>query len=119
MPLVNVTVNERTYAIACGEGEEQHLVQLAAHVDTKVRELLKTTGQPGELRLLLMAALLLADDCLESQALLETRAREMTEMTAARDAAMARIGDTEQQAAAMLAAATARIEDIAAGLALA
>jgi cell division protein ZapA len=116
MPLVNVTVNERSYAVACGEGEEEHLLGLAAHVDAKVHELLKTAGQPGELRTLLMAALLIADDYLEARALLEKRAQEIGQIATARDAAIAQIDSTEEQAAAALAAASARIEDVAAGL---
>lgn len=117
MPLVNVTINDRSYAIACAEGEEQHLLGLAAHVDSKVRELLTTAGQPGELRLLLMAALLIADEYFESRALLERRAQEIREMATARDAAIARTAHAEQEAAAVLGAATARIEEIAVSLA--
>ena len=30
MPLVNVMVNSRAYTIACDEGEEEHLKELAA-----------------------------------------------------------------------------------------
>ena len=33
MPLVNVMVNNRAYTIACDDGEEEHLRQLAAIVD--------------------------------------------------------------------------------------
>ena len=33
MPQVNVTVNGRDYAIACDEGEQDHLKELASHVD--------------------------------------------------------------------------------------
>jgi len=40
MPLVNAMVNGRAYTIACDEGEEEHLRELAAYVDGKVRELL-------------------------------------------------------------------------------
>ena len=74
MPLVNVTVNDRTYTIACDEGEEEHLRELAAHVDSKVKELIESVGQAGEQRLLLMAALVIADSQFESLALLEKRA---------------------------------------------
>ena len=62
MPLVNVMVNGRAYTIACDEGEEDHLRELAAHVDAKVREVLGSVGQVGDTRLLLMAALLIADE---------------------------------------------------------
>ena len=67
MPLVNVMVNGRAYTIACDEGEEDHLRELAGHVDSKVRELLETVGQVGDQRLLLMAALLMADEAFEAQ----------------------------------------------------
>ena len=33
MPLVNVMVNQRAYTIACDDGEEAHLKELAEHVD--------------------------------------------------------------------------------------
>ena len=62
MPLVNVMVNSRAYTIACDEGEEEHLKELAAHVDAKTREVLSSVGQVGDGRVILMAALLIADE---------------------------------------------------------
>ena len=59
MPLVNVMVNSRAYTIACDDGEEDHLRELAATVDAKTREVLSSVGQVGDTRLLLMAALLI------------------------------------------------------------
>src|SRR6185295_18451819 len=50
------------YTIACDDGEEDHLRELAAAVDAKAREVLSSVGQVGDTRLLLMAALLLADE---------------------------------------------------------
>jgi cell division protein ZapA len=62
MPLVNIMVNDRAYTVACDEGEEDHLKQLAAQVDAKAREVLGSVGQVGDARMLLMAALLIADE---------------------------------------------------------
>src|ERR1700733_3146340 len=62
MPLVNVMVNNRAYTIACDDGEEPHLKELATHVDGKAREVLASVGQVGDTRMLLMAALLIADE---------------------------------------------------------
>ena len=62
MPLVNVMVNGRAYTIACDEGEEEHLRELAGLVDAKAREVLSSVGQVGDARLLLMAAILIADE---------------------------------------------------------
>jgi cell division protein ZapA len=116
MPLVNIMVNERSYAIACDEGEQEHLQQLAAHVDAKARELLSGAGQPGEQRLLLMAALLIADEFFESRAELEKRGREMGKAMGSHEEAVGRIAETEHDAAAALDAATARVEEVAARL---
>src|ERR1700749_4149641 len=62
MPLVNVMVNGRAYTIACDDGEEVHLKELAAHVDAKAREVLASVGQVGEVRMLLMAAVVIGDE---------------------------------------------------------
>src|SRR5262252_3356893 len=62
MPLVNVMVNGRAYTVACDDGEEEHLKELASHVDAKAREVLSAVGQVGDVRMLLMAALLIADE---------------------------------------------------------
>ena len=58
-------VNGRAYTIACDDGEEDHLRELAAHVDAKVREVMETVGQVGDQRLLLMAALLLPTNAMK------------------------------------------------------
>jgi cell division protein ZapA (FtsZ GTPase activity inhibitor) len=67
MAVVNVMVNTRAYTIACDDGEEDHLRELAGHVDSRVKELLSSVGQVGDSRLLLMAALLITDDMFEAQ----------------------------------------------------
>jgi cell division protein ZapA len=116
VPLVNVTVNQRAYTIACDEGEEEHLRELAAHVDGKVRGLLESVGQAGEQRLLLMAALLIAEDYFDSIGRFEMRGKEIEELSAAREEVSARIAGTEEKAALALETAAERIGDIAARL---
>jgi cell division protein ZapA len=65
MGQVAITVNNRTYRLSCGEGEEQRLERLAAVVREKCRSLADEFGSIGDDRLFLMAALLIADDLLE------------------------------------------------------
>ncbi|MGD0190781.1 MAG: cell division protein ZapA [Rhizomicrobium sp.] len=117
MPLVNIMVNNRAYTIACDEGEEDHLRELAAHVDGKVRELLQSVGQVGDARLILMAALLITDDYFDSVTQLEKRARQLGDLSNAQEQINERLSSAENGAIAALEAAAKRAEDIAARLA--
>jgi cell division protein ZapA len=58
---VTVVINRRTYTVSCDDGQERHVMQLAAAVDKKVQELVAAMGQIGDQRLLVMAGILLAD----------------------------------------------------------
>ncbi|HEY3777036.1 MAG TPA: cell division protein ZapA [Rhizomicrobium sp.] len=117
MAQVDVTINGRAYAIACNAGEEERLRRLAEHVDAKVREILKTAGQPGEPRLLLMAALLVADEYFDSKTLLERRVQEIGDLTKARDDALARAADSARAAATAVETAANRVGEVAARVA--
>lgn len=61
----NVTLNigGRQYLVACAAGEENHVKQLGETIEAKVREI--GAGGHNEVRLLLFAALLLADENFE------------------------------------------------------
>lgn len=62
MGQVSVSVNNQRYTLACRDGEEDRLLTLARLVDGKVRMLTARLGQVGDTKLLLMAALLVADE---------------------------------------------------------
>jgi cell division protein ZapA len=62
MGQVSVTLNGRTYRLRCGEGEEARLIELAAFVRSRVEALAAEFGQVGDDRLLLMAAIMIADE---------------------------------------------------------
>jgi cell division protein ZapA len=62
MAQVAITVNGRSYRFECGEGEEARLKELAAYVKSRMDGLTREHGNIGEERLLLMTALLIADD---------------------------------------------------------
>jgi cell division protein ZapA len=112
MPLVNVVVNSRTYAIACDEGEEEHLKELAGHVDAKVRELAGTVGQVGDQKLMLMAAVLITDELLETRARLEGHTKKVGELSEAQAELSGQAGKSEERAARTLEDAAKRIESI-------
>ncbi len=65
MAQVDVSVNGQSYRIACEDGQEDRLVDLAAMVDEKVSDLVNQIGQVGSNRLLVMAALIIADELVD------------------------------------------------------
>jgi cell division protein ZapA len=111
MPLVNVMVNGRAYTIACDDGEEAHLKELAAHVDVKAREVLASVGQVGDARMLLMAALLIADEHHELSG------KAVPAGDGDKQGLHLRVEQAEGAAADALESAAKRLEDIAVRLA--
>ena len=65
MAQVDLLVNGQSYRIACEDGQEDRLIDLAAMVDEKVAELVNQIGQVGSNRLLVMAALVIADELVD------------------------------------------------------
>ena len=67
MSQVSVTIDGRKYRLACNEGEEARLKSLAGLIDEKIGEMRKTFGEIGDQRLVIMAALTLADSLTEAR----------------------------------------------------
>jgi len=67
MPQIVVTIDGKTYRMACAEGEEAHLEGLAAEVDGRVSELRGSFGEIGDLRLTVMAAIMASDELDEAR----------------------------------------------------
>lgn len=65
MSNVTLDIAGRKYTIACAEGEEPHIEMLGASIDAKLAKLPNLAGQSPE-RILLYAALLLADELYEA-----------------------------------------------------
>lgn len=59
---VSITIVGRTYEISCDDGQEEYLRTLAAEVDRRASELMRSVGQVGDARLLVMLTLLMADE---------------------------------------------------------
>ena len=65
MAQVTVRINGYAYTLGCQDGEEQHLQSMAAEVERRIDSVKGAAGQSGEARMLVMAALLMADDLYE------------------------------------------------------
>lgn len=66
MGQVTVTIAGKMFRMACDDGQEPHLQQLAASVDNKINDLRAAFGDIGDQRLTVMAAIALADEATET-----------------------------------------------------
>lgn len=104
MAQVTLRINGYAYTIGCRDGEEQHLQAMAAQVERRIETIKSTAGQSGEARMLVMAALLMADDLFE----LEQRLRTAE--------AAGGNGEADHRLGRRLSRMAKRAEEIAAGL---
>ncbi len=66
MSNVNLLIGGRSFTVACAAGEEDHISSLGRTIDSKLKTMGDVGGQ-SEARLLLFAALLLADELHDAQ----------------------------------------------------
>jgi cell division protein ZapA len=104
---VTISINAKPYVVGCDDGEEARLKALAATIDAKVRSADPGGGAAGETRLMLMGALMLADEAATCASRLATAEAEIARLRADLDRA-------DDHAVAALEAAAAKIEAMAA-----
>ena len=77
MPKVDVSINGRSYAVACDEGQQDRVRELAGMVDSRVKQLVGPgpVGGIGETQILVLAGLMLADELSETRAALGDQAK--------------------------------------------
>jgi cell division protein ZapA len=112
MSQVSVTINGRQFRMACEDGQEPHLADLARDLDARIADLRGKFGEIGDTRLTVMAALTLADELGELHARFK---RLEEELAAAQDALIAsadRNKTTQAAVAAAMSAAAERIESV-------
>ncbi|MDI9350232.1 MAG: cell division protein ZapA [Candidatus Symbiobacter sp.] len=115
---LDLIIHGKSYRVACGDDEEDHLRRIAQDFDERVKNLRRNMGnnteKMGEAHLILLAALLLADE-------LDEVRRQLTvaeQALAARPAANPdhKESDFEQRVSVALAEVSARLESLAARL---
>jgi cell division protein ZapA len=102
---VTIHVNGKPYLVGCEDGEEARLSALAADFDAKVRGI-GAQAALGETRLMLMGALVLADEAVVMAERLAALEAEVDRLRAQLDAA-------DSRAVAALEAAARKIESLA------
>ena len=109
MPQVSVTINGRQFRMACENGEEARLTNLAADLDARIATLRTSFGEIGDTRLTVMAALAVADELSEVK---EKLARLEPELATLQEASVISADRTQATQAAVVAALNAAAERI-------
>jgi cell division protein ZapA len=110
---VNVTINGRQFRMACEDGQEGHLQQLAKDLDDRIVALRGQFGEIGDARLIVMAALMIADELAETGKKLKGLEADHAVLQDVRAAAAERAAATEAAIVAAFGSAAERIESMA------
>jgi cell division protein ZapA len=112
MSQVSVTINGRQFRMACEDGQEGHLMNLARELDDRINKLRTKFGEIGDTRLTVMAAITVADELSEAG----QRIKRLEEELAALQNTQVAISDRNKAAQAAIATALSkaaeRVENI-------
>jgi len=103
---VTLEINGKPYVVGCEDGAEAHVRALAARIDEAARLVAPEAGAPGEARLILMAALMVADQLHEAEAAIKAADARAIEFESSLDR-------LTSKAVRALEAAADRLEDMA------
>jgi cell division protein ZapA len=107
---INVTINGRQYRMACEEGQEQRLLQLAEGFEERIGGLRGKFGEIGDNRLTVMAALIVCDELLDAGQRIRNLEQELETLRSVRTAAVDQARTTRIAVANALNSAADRIE---------
>ena len=109
MAEISLKVNGRSFAVTCEDGQEARIRQLGQYVDAKIAEFVRNVGQVGEVRLLLLAALVITDELADAEEALRVERNGS-------QAANAKAASAAEAVASGIDAIAQRVEAIAARL---
>lgn len=113
MAHVIVEVNGRPYTMQCPDGEEDHLRELARLLDSEVSRIKQSVGAVGDIRLLVMAGLMVADRLSEAIRKIEDLEDQVMVLKEARAAAQDEVQSIEDEVAARLDLAAQQLSAMA------
>ncbi len=114
MAQVTVMIDGKAYRMACEEGQEGHLTELAARFDRYVGHLKSQFGEIGDLRLTVMSGIMVMDELMETSRRLQALENEVENLKRNRDAAIASNSRMEENLAGALEEASQKILALAA-----
>lgn len=112
MSQINVAINGRDFRVACEDGQEDHVRQLAQYVNSHIQELIQTVGQAGDTRLLVLASLVIADELAEMVSRVEELEESLGDLKRSQSDSNRKANCVEGKVSDILEAAAKRIEDL-------
>lgn len=113
MANVVVTVADRPYTMQCPDGEEDHLRELATLLDTEVARIKSSVGSIGDIRLLVMSGLMVADRLSESMQKIEALEEQVQGLRESRNLLQTQLKTLETNLTTQLDLAASRMEALA------
>jgi cell division protein ZapA len=112
MPQVAVMINGKTYRMACEDGQEAHLLELAKTLDGHVSDLKGSFGEIGDQRLTVMAGIMMVDEVFELKKNIQRLENEVAALQTAQSATLSDSAAKEQQVAKNLTRVAERLKDM-------
>ncbi|MEP0232150.1 MULTISPECIES: cell division protein ZapA [Stappiaceae] len=116
MAQINVTINGRSFRMACDDGEEDRLIGLAGRFDGWINELRGAFGEIGDQRLTVMAGIMATDQLAELERKVSRLEAELEKERAGRETVLEQHSSAETNVAQAIEDAASRIEALAQGL---
>jgi len=113
MPQISVTINGKTFRMACDDGEEERLMGLARRFDGWISELKGAFGEIGDQRLTVMAGIMATDQLSEAENRLAAMKEEIAGLREAKVSAETSRTAQENEVARAIDQAAARLEVLA------
>ena len=113
MAQVTVTIDGKSYRMACDEGQEEHLIGLAERFDRYVGHLKGSFGEIGDQRLTVMAGIMVMDELTELQKRVVGMETEIATLRKTRDEALTKADKHDAALTGALSGLAERMEGLA------
>jgi cell division protein ZapA len=113
MAQVTVTIDGKAYRMACDEGQEEHLMDLAYRFDRYVSHLKDSFGEIGDQRLTVMSGIMVMDELAELQKRVKGMESEILTLRKTRDEALIKADKNDAALTGALSGLAQRMEDLA------
>ncbi|TCV74749.1 cell division protein ZapA [Neorhizobium sp. R1-B] len=116
MAQVTVTIDGKAYRMACEEGQEDHLTDLAERFDRYVGHLKSQFGEIGDLRITVMAGIMIMDELSETNRRIAALEAEVASLKTNSDGVLENQRQNEQVVVSALGELATRLESLTAKL---